>query len=346
MSQDIQTLISNAKTRQSDLKWVLSKTEHAEPSLKKQLRLVREAEARLSASDHKLQSLEAQRLRGREAHERHRDSSFKRMIYTAAGQRQKFQNRVEEEEKTYLEVLHAEQEEYKLNETLKLQLNGVLKVQSELEDAESLHQRTQRQLEELYEEIFAGPTPEFPDEDVAEREAETFLQVYHDTHVRHDNASSKLDLVNKAREEADAALLELMRARVAFEDGQLDERFLPKVQQCLQKAASSVNLAKENASKLQLENIPRPYVDEGSFMYKTEFIFQSEIRQTQVDVSELSDFLRNAAPQIEKELNQVNKELPRVEIELERARKNLLRMRETIFETVAEEGTAPLYTKS
>lgn len=346
MSQDIRTLISNAKARQSDLKWVLSKTENAEPSLKEQLRLVREAEAQLSASDHKLQSLEAERLRGREAHEQHRDSSFKRMIYTAAGQRQRFQHRAEEEDKAYLEVLHAEQEEYKLNETLKLQLDGALKVQRELEDAKALHQRTQRQLEELYEEIFAGSTSEFPDEDVAEREAETFLQVYHDTHVRHDKASSKLDLVNKAREEADAALLELMRARVAFEDGQLDERFLPKVQQCLQKAASSVNIARENASKAQLENIPRPYVDQQSFMYKTEFTFQSEIRQTQVDVSELADFLRNAAPQIEKELRQVNEELPRVEIELEGARKTLLQVRERIFEAVAEEGSVPLYTKS
>ncbi|VUC23796.1 unnamed protein product [Clonostachys rosea] len=346
MSQDIRNLISNARTRQSGLKWVLAKTESAEPSLEEQLRLIREAEAQLSASDSKLKSLEAQRIRGREARERHRDSSFKRMIYTAAGQRQKFQHRAEEEEKTYLEVLHAEQEEYKLNETLKLQLDGALKVQSELEDTKSLHQKTQGQLEELYEEIFAGPTPEFPDEDVAEREAEAFLQVYHDTNVRHDKASSKLDLVNKAREEADAALLELMRARVAFEDAQHDDRFLPQVQQCLHKAASSVNLAKENASRSQLENIPRPFVDERSFMYKTEYIFQSEIRQTQVDVSELSDFLRNAVPQVERELNQVKKELPRVEIELEKARKHLVQMRERIFETVAEESIAPVYTKS
>jgi hypothetical protein len=93
---------------------------------------------------------------------------MKRLAYKMSGQSDKFVARAAKEEKEYFDALHEEHIAKKLCESTEHAYEAAMASQASLRDVVAENARAQKQLHDMYESIFNGPTPGFPEEDHAE----------------------------------------------------------------------------------------------------------------------------------------------------------------------------------
>jgi hypothetical protein len=99
---------------------------------------------------------------------RYNESVTRRFLYKATGQKEKFAVKADKEEKEYFEALRSEHQAQDEREKLSRQMAEAQAGKVQLEPDASTHQGAQKDLDALYQSVFAGDTPGFPEEDTQE----------------------------------------------------------------------------------------------------------------------------------------------------------------------------------
>ena len=131
-------------------------------------------------------------------HKKYSESTFRRFAHKASGRTERWTEKAAKEEKEYFEAI---QEQKSAEDELAYVQQLVAEADAKKVEHESnsrRHDELQRELDALYNSIFAGYTPEFPEEDAREHavdETNTRLQAVSQTLEKYRHT---LDLVKKA----------------------------------------------------------------------------------------------------------------------------------------------------
>lgn len=161
--------ILSAASENSSLLAALAETDYAAPALRQQHAYLIELKKEITANDVQQQKLSAKTKAELKDHEKYRDSTVRRFAYRVGGKKEKFQEKASKEEKEYFDAVTAEFRAKQLRATLDANLKEAEKTRQELERVASQHDDFQKRLDDLYNSIFSGPTPDFPQEDEKEQ---------------------------------------------------------------------------------------------------------------------------------------------------------------------------------
>jgi hypothetical protein len=358
---DIKPRIKESVATNKALLATLTRTDHAAPALEQHKRFLATLKSDLNLSTRNLRSYEERRKKELKEHEDYRDSHFKKFVYRATGKSGKFAERASKEEREYLDVLQKLHTEETVNAEMKARVAEAETVLRELEEELGTNRDAQRRLDELYQSIFSGPTPQFPGDDEREARSDRALQAYHDTRVRVEAETQVMDILNQAATDMRYALSAMEEALShsrmdmfgggSFSD-MMERDSLNQAERRAQSAQMHVMRA-QRISPSGVGNFPNLRFVERSFWGDIVFdnIFSDmemheRIKDGRVEFQRGAEWVR-AQIEAANDRSQVAKmDLRDREAELEAARRDLQKFREDVFEKVANgEGTANMHAK-
>ena len=193
----LESAVTAAASRNTQLLSTLAETDHAIPYLKHQHSLISDLSTSLAQLDKRITQLTAKRIEEQKDHDSYNDSFFRRHAHQVVGKKEKFSAKAEKEEREYFEALRdetlvAKQDRDELQSTLD---DAKRVLRDTIEPAARKHEQAQILLDELYDSLFDGPTPSFPEEDALEQSASRALdncQVKKDELLREEAAKGYL----------------------------------------------------------------------------------------------------------------------------------------------------------
>jgi hypothetical protein len=161
----IHTKIQQAAHQNEQLLRGLEETDSAPSQLKQQNAYMADLDSQIASTTKRVNDLKRKTATELKDHEKYRDSHFRRFAHKASGKKEKFAEKAAKEEKEYFDAIQAqksaEDELAYVN-----QLRGEAETRkNEITTQSKRHDALQAELDALYNSIFAGHTPEFPDED-------------------------------------------------------------------------------------------------------------------------------------------------------------------------------------
>lgn len=204
--------ICNATHRNSELLLILTETQHANRDLDKQKARVARFDEKLSQIHHRIGQLDEKRASDLKRHKSYRDSVVKKFAYRLSGQSDEFAARAQKEQQEYYDVLQHEQQAKEEQDRIIADMVEALEVQQSLEEVVNQRTAAQDELDALYDSIFHGPTPEFPEEDELENKAENALNTYHCAALKAEIDAKFMETLTAARDRSDRALKDIMEA--------------------------------------------------------------------------------------------------------------------------------------
>jgi hypothetical protein len=230
-----------------------------------------------------------------------------------------------------------------------------VKTQNNLDSACSRHKEAQNELDRLYSSIFEGPTPSFPEEDEAERKAESTTQAYN-------VASTQLEMnrqVHRALEDAHKRI----KSSLGYIEDALDYSRWDMFgggsaadlmeRDALHKAETEVIQAQMLVMQAQrfspvVKSLPPVRIASGSIMSDmlfdnifTDMNFHDKIKDSRAEIENCENALR-AQLQSAKERLQASEQKAKLQSDLlKSAREALQTVRQRIFETLADGEQAP-----
>ncbi|KAI0127161.1 hypothetical protein BJ170DRAFT_364333 [Xylariales sp. AK1849] len=204
--------ILEAVPRNEQLLTTLSTTSYAPLALEEHKRYVAALDEKLAILQQDIQSLDQKREKEFRVHKSYRDSVLKRFAYRVSGQTGKFTARAEKEQREYFDALQQEHQAKVAEQRLQDQRFEALDTQSKLETTVARYTQAQSELDALYDGIFKGPTPEFPEEDKLEQGREEALRIYHTSVAALESDQQVANLVTDAKRKAKSALDEVREA--------------------------------------------------------------------------------------------------------------------------------------
>ncbi|KAH8886881.1 hypothetical protein GQ53DRAFT_726749 [Thozetella sp. PMI_491] len=340
--------IKEAAARNRELLALLSETDHAKPSLEEQERFIKNLRSEVEVSDHTLANLEKKRKKELKEHETYRDSVMRRFAYKATGRKEKFEQRAAKEEKEYFDVLQNEYQTKEKRKQLDQMLADALQVRDDLKGLQGRHDQAQRDLDNLYDAIFQGPSPGFPEEDSKEGAAGAALQSYHDARVRAEAEGQAVRILTDAVRAMDTARYAMDEAR---SNSQMDMFGGGAVWDMMERNALSraeqnvgmANLLIHQASQMSpyVQPLPPVQIAQGSIISDvffdnifTDMAFHEKIKQSQLEVQRCHDVVLrnlNEARSRHAGLTQTMNDQAKI---LENARFELQKTREAAFRRV------------
>ncbi|KAK6088447.1 hypothetical protein SCUP234_00935 [Seiridium cupressi] len=212
MTMTIANKICDAAPRNSQLLSILLQTQYATIDLDQQRDSVARIEERLLTVRQRIKQLDEKRESGLKKHKSYRDSVVKKFAYRLSGHSDEFAARKDQGEQEYFEVLQQGQQAKEEEDRLLAEKVEALTVRTSLEQVVKRRTEAQNQLDALYDSIFHGPTPEFPEEDELERKAEEALSIYHFEGFKAASNREILETLKAARDQAVLALNEIVEA--------------------------------------------------------------------------------------------------------------------------------------
>lgn len=198
--------IKAAAPRNQELLAILSETDHAPPDLNQQRTYLADLNQQLIHIGNNISKLERSRQKELSEHAKYRDSVMRRFAYKVGGKKEKFDARAAKEEREYFDALqeeHRAKEQKKSVEALRAEALGV---RDGLAAELARREQAQRELDGMYESIFSGPTPEFPDEDQKEFQSTKAWQAYEESRTKARNQGSAVDSLREAARRFDGAV--------------------------------------------------------------------------------------------------------------------------------------------
>ncbi|KAF2104165.1 hypothetical protein NA57DRAFT_62838 [Rhizodiscina lignyota] len=347
--------IASAGPRNAKLLSVLAETDYAPAALKQQIAFIKDLQASLKQTDAHIAKLNQSVQKELKDHEKYRDSTVKRFAYRIGGKKEKFEEKASKEEREYFEAVIAQKAAEDERTMLRGQLEEAQKVKTQFESAVETHRQAQEELSELYEGIFAGPTPDFPEEDAKE------LPVY-EAERRRDEIQTKLTRVSQAVN----VLQEAQRAMLVCRDQMLtaldystydifgggtfadlaERNALSRATTAAARAMGLVQQARRLDSNVQ------PFgplqIAQGNFLSDvvfdnifTDLAFHDKIKESAADVERASSRLTQQNKQALQRQEGLRKDMQASEKELKRARDELQKVRQDAFEKVAASHPPP-----
>jgi hypothetical protein len=344
-----QTMIQQAAAKNKELLRVLAETDHAIPDLVQQKRFIADLEAQAAQSNKRIKDLDKKRAKELKDHEKYRDSVMRRFAYKATGKREKYESKAQKEEAEYFDVLQEELREKELNANIVAQLQDAYKARQGLEAQAEKHASMQRELDSLYNAIFAGSTPEFPEEDAKEQAENAALQQYHDCRTKTEAETQALRFLNDAQQRMSrslAAVEEALRhSRVDMFGGgtltdMMERNALSRAEIEVQEARMRI-LQAQRASPF-VGDIPPVEINQGHLMRDvffdnvfTDMAFHDEIKKSKWQIERAFGVLNQMATAAKGRHTTLQMELRGREAALQEARVALQKAREQAFEKVA-----------
>ncbi|CAG9990891.1 unnamed protein product [Clonostachys byssicola] len=332
--------IQQASSRNTELLQILAETDYAVPTLNEQLRLIHNLDKELNKNHVILRQLNDQRESELKDHVRYRDSHFRRFLFKATGQKEKFAAQASKEEKEYFDILRRHHETTVLNESLKQQLQGARAAVAQLEPQAKIHQAAQQELDNLYNAIFGGETPHFPTEDALERESEMALQGYHNVRMRHEQEAQSVKLMTEATKRAKHAADLLASARTASRMDIMGNNMADIVERsALGQAEMAYREARHLAQLARYDDLPKVNINQGHVMHDilmdnifSDMEFHEEIKRGQREMESFEWKLGQKLKMAQERKKAVQLQLTEAEKELELKRRRLQAERMRVFE--------------
>ncbi|XXG94493.1 hypothetical protein Hte_000750 [Hypoxylon texense] len=349
----ITSKIREAAPRNSELLAILSETDHAPPALEHQRHYISDLNNELSTTQKRIAVLDKQRVKEFKEHKKYRDSVMRRFSYRVSGKIDKFEARAEKEEQEYFAVLQEERQAKEQEENLRNLRSKALEVQSDLEAEVNRHAEAQQQLDGLYDSIFQGPTPAFPDEDRSERNAEDALQAYHYSRVAMETELQVIRLLTEAKGRLFNALNytedALSHSRMDMFGGgtfndMMERNCLDHAENQVSQMLSLVRQAQRMSPKVQ--DLPPVNIAHGSLMSDvffdnifTDMAFHDKIKDSQAGLFRARNSLLDQLSLAEARCGEAQQETNVHAAALKTAREELQKARERIFERIANNNT-------
>ncbi|KAK6544292.1 hypothetical protein TWF694_000992 [Orbilia ellipsospora] len=187
--------------------------EHAPPTLEQQHAYLQDLKANLLDLKKELVKLRAFTSKERKEHQDLRDSFARRYAHKLTGRSEKFVSKIEKEEREYLEAYHnqqvAEEKERYLEDTIAKTEKQITELTVQTKEYHNLKEKAK----ELYNRVFEGPTPDFPEEDQMELAVENAKVAFADAQSRY-NADHEAQIALANAEQ-------VVARAVGFADGAL-----------------------------------------------------------------------------------------------------------------------------
>ncbi|PFH60086.1 hypothetical protein XA68_11474 [Ophiocordyceps unilateralis] len=345
----IEAQVHESAIRNAQLLHILAETDNALPALEQRSQFITELDSQIRLSDEKLQALKRNCDSGRKAHEKFRHSQLRRFVYTATGQKEAYAHKEETGERDYMKAVQRMQREHSINENLKQQRREATRTRHELEEAAKRHREAQHKLNELYHTIFAGPTPQFPEEDEAEKVCHGLVLRYRSARRGWEAETRAIQLLSEGDNLMDEALaqtrdaLSYSRAELLGTGGGLYEMMESNR---LSKADRLVTLARLQVSKAQraspkVRALP-PSGDGGNhgqtvrtlYFNNNDMTFREQVKRNVGDTQRCADSVKRELEAALKRQAKLQSDLDKRRAELRDGRAILQKAREGVFEFV------------
>ncbi|KAK3385743.1 hypothetical protein B0H63DRAFT_394988 [Podospora didyma] len=342
--------IQEAAGQNEDLLRVLAETERAAPALARHQQLMANLAAQIAESDARIQALDLARQKELKEHEKMQGSVVKRLAYRATGKTAEFQAKARQEEAEYFLALEAQHRETETNDQLRVQLLAQGKLETELTREAARHGEAQQALDELYEGIFAGPTPGFPDEDRKEEAATSAAKTHREVAARAEGENRAVGFLGEARQRAEKALPRMDRAmhyskRHPLNNGvgadlcEGDALFRATMDVIAARslvidAQSAINESTKIPMGATSSTAEMPSVTSQFHSWTTDTAFQEEIKRATAEVRCFVDAVAQLLAQATERKSQIADEVGRCETEVKETRRALQEVREEAFERV------------
>lgn len=165
----VEDKIKKASARNAELLAAIAETNNAEPTASEHDRSITSLEKEISISEKSKNLLEQKKTLTQANHERYRDSHVKRFFYKAAGKKERYHEKASEEEQKHFTVLSELHQIEKAIEGLQVERENSLALKPDIDREAKRHRDAVAELDTLYNSIFGGPTPDFPQEDQVEQ---------------------------------------------------------------------------------------------------------------------------------------------------------------------------------
>lgn len=357
MASSLESKIRDAAARNRELLDILAQTDNALPALKLQQRYIADLQNELANVQRRLKELDGARRKELKEHESYRDSVMRRFAFKVSGKREEFEQRAAKEEREYFGVLQQQHQATETQKSIETMLAEAHRVEQGMKQDVARHNQAQRDLDSLYDSIFKGPTPGFPEEDAKEKESTETLQQYRDARSEAESEGKAVKILQDAQTCMRNALVAMQEALAystrdmwgggTFTD-MLERNALSQAEQRVAYARMLVDQARRFSSRVA--PLPRVSIAQGSLMSDvffdnmfTDMMLYQKIEQSAAEVQRCAMVLDRelqAAANRQRELSMgMDSKVRR----LEECRVVLQKIREGLFDRLGE--APPAYSE-
>jgi hypothetical protein len=357
MASTIENKIRNAAGRNKELLNILAQTDHAIPALEQQQRYIADLQNEMANIQKRLNELERTRKKELKEHESYRDSVMKRFAFKVSGNKEKFEQRAAKEEREYFDVLQQEHQATEMKKSIQTMLAEAVRVRQGMEQDVARHNQAQRDLDSLYDSIFKGPSPGFPEEDAKEKELTDTLQQYHHARAKAESEGQAAKILTDAQTSMRNALMSMQEAlaystRDMWGGGSFTDMM---ERNALSQAESRVTYARMLVDQAQrfspaVKSLPTVHIAQGSLMSDvffdnifTDMMFHQKIEQSTVELERCAMVLARELQATADRHKQLSMGMDEKVKRLEEGRVALQKVREGLFERLSE--APPAYSE-
>lgn len=190
--------VTQTASQQKELLERLANADYARPALEQTTRLIDDLESQLVETGTRIRSLEAVTSKEHEDHQKYHEASWRRLAYHLSGHKDKFESRAKKEEREYFDAVQEEQQAKDRLETLKKKMYELGEAKRGHEALLKEHKQAQYELDNLYESIFGGKTPNLPEEDRKEEAVLAAKRTYKQAQRNVEPESQAVNLLTQA----------------------------------------------------------------------------------------------------------------------------------------------------
>ncbi|KAH6893170.1 hypothetical protein B0T10DRAFT_267124 [Thelonectria olida] len=347
---DIETQIKAVGLKHSELVRLLAEIEDVRPALKEQEVALTDLKSQKTESDLKLENLDESRKTHLREHGKYRNSFMRRLLYKAGGKQDMFAEKKEKEQRDYLDAVQQAQEEQDVNWKLKEEMDKAQKKHQALESTVQRRSILQKQLHELHESIFAGPTPGFPKEDAKEATVKECVGIFRRVKAQDETQATAVKVLDEASQAMTFALNHLDQAlrhrrAAALQSSLVQNDF--EATAAVRLAEQGVQCAKEKVTQLppSVAVLPKVSIEMSSMKASDaldrllgELSLQVELERGREDAARCAVAINDGLEQARMRKRALASELRRAEGEVEKAKLDLQKERQRIFKKVLSGG--------
>jgi hypothetical protein len=284
-------------------------------------------------------------------HKKFCDSIAHRIFHRTVQAQEKYEADSSKAEQEYFEALGAQSRAEARQVQLESDLEEAIRAEWQLKKAVQEHDEVRNEIDELYERLFGGPTPGFPEEDVAEEAAKTAKAQNEATKERIWRSREALRLLNLAQERLPQVEKHLTNAyrlgkkMVLFFDDTFNSVRFGNKKRCeatnairdIDSSCLSAEAVLRKETLIQQLESAKVFTDP---LHSRDAVL-SAISAAHDIVSEARKSLRQLIEEVRQEERDALADINKTAKQLEYATQELWLVRQEIFEKVAGFGQAP-----
>lgn len=211
---DLTVSLQNAAAKNRELLATLAQTDYATTALKQNTSYYEDLERQLKITDGELKKLHRITEDERKDHLKYRDSTFKRYAHKMGGKKgsEKFTSKQEKEEREFLEAWQKEREAEERKSELTRALATAHADSNTLKADTRKNAAAQTELDQMYNSIFSGPTPEIPEEDRMEQTVQQSRQWLEQCQANFNNEKAAGEALRRVEARLKAAAANMQEA--------------------------------------------------------------------------------------------------------------------------------------